>query len=381
MEYEIIKIKNVSKTYRRFKKKEGLRGSIAGLWHRAYEEKTAVEKLTLSIGQGEFVGLIGPNGAGKTTLIKMLTGIISPSEGEIRVLGYCPSQRKNEFKKKYAVVMGQKSQLFFELTLNDTLRLFKEIYEIPEQEFQESRAYFTKLFGVQELMDVQVRTLSLGERMKMELIVALLHNPQVLFLDEPTIGLDVVAAKQIRRFLKEINEERGTTILLTSHYMEDIKQLCRRTVVLNHGRKIFDGNTEELFERYQQKKRITVTFAQPTEIAAKKLAGIEVGKPAKITGEERWGTMALEAGLTVLEDSPYKKVYEVHKEQAKELLEILMQYEPVDIGAEEEEIGTVVERIYRAEEDAEVVMEEKRRAENVEPASQNENRRGGVWHA
>lgn len=243
----IIETKNLTKVYKRYVKKEGVGGSIASLFRRKYTEKKAVSGLDLCIGRGEFVGLIGPNGAGKTTLIKMLTGIIAPTSGEISVLGYYPNEMKNAFKKQYAVVMGQKSQLFFELTVNDILRLFKEIYEIPEADFQRNKAYFTELFGVRELMDVQVRTLSLGERMKMELIVALLHDPGVLFLDEPTIGLDVVASAQIRKFLKKINEEKRTTILLTSHYMEDIRTLCGRCVVLNHGIKIYDGKTEELF--------------------------------------------------------------------------------------------------------------------------------------
>lgn len=170
------------------------------------------------------------------------------------MLGHTPSQRKDVFKKQYAVVMGQKSQLFFELTVNDILRLFQAIYEIPQREYEENKRYFMELFQVEELMDVQVRTLSLGERMKMELMVALLHNPRVLFLDEPTIGLDAIASHQIRGFLREINREKHTTILLTSHYVEDIQMLCDRVVVVSHGRKFYDGGAAELFERYRLQK-------------------------------------------------------------------------------------------------------------------------------
>lgn len=326
MNYTIIRTSNLVKKYRRYKKKEGIRGSIASLFKRDYEDKIAVNQINLSVAEGEFIGLIGPNGAGKTTLIKMLTGIIAPTSGMIDVLGYYPNDLKNEFKKQYAVVMGQKSQLFFELTVNDTLRLFKEIYEIPETEFQENKNYFVSLFGVKELMDVQVRTLSLGERMKMELIVALLHNPKILFLDEPTIGLDAVASKQIRKFLKEINEQKGTTIILTSHYMEDIKALCKRTVVINHGNKIYDGATDELFDRYQRNKRMIVTFDNPI------------------------GDIVLKTcNVSLIGDSPYKKVYEVTRQHTKDLLSELMEYAPKDIVVEEEEIGIVVERIYQEE--------------------------------
>ena len=248
---KVIETRNLTKVYRRFKKPEGLKGSLKSLWKREYVEKIAVKELDFCLEEGEILGLIGPNGAGKTTLTKMLTGIIAPTSGNISVLGYYPNDLKNAFKQQYAVVMGQKSQLFMELTANDTLRLFKEIYGMKEQEFQETKEYFVELFGVRELMDVQVRTLSLGERMKMELMVALLHNPKILFLDEPTIGLDAIASRQVRSFLQKVNQERGTSIILTSHYMEDIRLLCKRCVVINHGSKVYDGSTEELFTRYR----------------------------------------------------------------------------------------------------------------------------------
>ena len=326
MKNKVIETQGLVKTYRRYRKREGIRGSLASLWKREYEEKTAVNRVNLSVEEGEFVGLIGPNGAGKTTLIKMLTGIIAPTEGSIDVLGYYPNDLRNEFKKQYAVVMGQKSQLFFELTVNDTLRLFKEIYEIPEKEYRETKDYFVRLFGVEELMDVQVRTLSLGERMKMELIVALLHQPKILFLDEPTIGLDAVASRQIRKFLREINEEKGTTILLTSHYMEDIKALCRRTVVINRGVSLYDGPTDELFDRYQKNRKVIATFEHP------------MGQIALKTNEVRQ-----------IEDEPYKKVYEAAIPRTRELFAELMEYEPKDIVVEEEDLGAVVERIYQSE--------------------------------
>lgn len=318
----IIETRQLSKTYRRVVKQEGIKGSVKSLFKREYEQKQAVKEMDFSVREGEFVGLIGPNGAGKTTLIKMLTGIIAPSSGEIQVMGFYPNDLKNDFKRQYAIVMGQKSQLFFELTVNDTLRMFQEIYGLKEQEFREAKEYFTALFGVEKLLDVQVRTLSLGERMKMELMAALLHNPRILFLDEPTIGLDAVASRQIRRFLREINQERGTTILLTSHYMEDIRTLCDRSVVINHGQKIYDGETEELFEKYQRDRQVTLSFDRAVE-------GMELPERA-----------------VLVEETSYKKVVRVPREESGALLQRMMEYGPRDVIVEEDEIGRVVERIY-----------------------------------
>lgn len=323
----IIETQNLRKTYRRYQKQEGLKGSIKGLFKREYEEKDAVSDFNLTIREGEFLGLIGPNGAGKTTLIKMLTGIIAPTFGSVEVMGFYPNKLEDRMKQQYAVVMGQKSQLFFDLTAEDTLILYKEIYEIDDDTFRQTKEYFVDLFEVGGLMNVQVRTLSLGERMKMELMTALLHNPRILFLDEPTIGLDAIAIKQIRGFLKKVNKERGTTILLTSHYMEDIKMLCDRCVVVNHGRKIYDGGTERLFAMYQLNKRITVSFAEETPVAVPK-------------------------SCRVLEQTGFKLVLETAREEAGEVLQYLIgNYSPADLAIEEEEIGNVVERIYQAKEE------------------------------
>ncbi len=247
-----ILARGLTKTYRRFEKQEGLLGSVKSLLHRRYVEKTALRGFDLRVEPGEFLALIGPNGAGKTTLVKLLTGIIAPTGGEVSVLGYEPSRLQNALKKRYAVVMGQKSQLFPELTAADTFLLMREMYEIPEARYRENLREFTRLFDAEGLFSVQVRTLSLGERMKMELIASLLHDPEALFLDEPTLGLDAVAQHQVRAFLREVNRRRGTTILLTSHYMEDILQLCGRCVVVTEGEKRYDGETQALFERYRR---------------------------------------------------------------------------------------------------------------------------------
>lgn len=319
----IIEMKQLTKVYKLFEKEAGFKGSLKSLFNRKYIEKKAVSEFDLTVKKGEFIGLIGRNGAGKTTLIKMLTGIIAPSSGELSVLDYTPNRLENDFKKRYAVVMGQKSQLFFELTPADTFLLFKELYDITLEEFKKNVEYFTELFDVSKFMNVQVRTLSLGERMKMELITALLHNPDILFLDEPTIGLDAVAQKQIRHFLKEINRTKGTTIILTSHYMDDIKSLCDRCVVIENSRKIYDGKTDILFEKFQLYKKITVSFEEETEV--------------KLPKE-----------CQIIEKNPYKSVFIISKEKTRGITkEFFENYKIKDIAIEEEDIGNVVERIYK----------------------------------
>ena len=322
---DIIYTNHLTKAYRRFVKEPGFKGSVKSLFRRKYMDKTAVGDFNLSVEKGEFVGLLGPNGAGKTTLIKMLTGIIAPTSGEISVLGYYPNKLENAFKKQYAVVMGQKSQLFFELTPNDTFLLFKELYGIPNDVYKRNVKYFTELFGVRALLDVQVRTLSLGERMKMELITALLHNPGVLFLDEPTIGLDAPAQRQMRGFLREVNANNGVTIILTSHYMDDVRSLCARSVLINGGKKLYDGPTDKLFEAYQTKRKITVVFERETVF----------------TPPDR---------CELLEMNPHKVVFMVPCENSGQVLtKIIQAYKVADISVEDEDIGYVVERIYGTE--------------------------------
>lgn len=324
----LIEAQRLSKSFRRFEKAPGLAGSVKSLFHRAYTEKRAVHDFDLTVESGEFVGLIGANGAGKTTLIKMLTGIIAPSSGRLSVLGHVPNRLENAFKRQYAVVMGQKSQLFFELTASDTFLLFKQLYEIPDAEYKRNVDYFVNLFGVSELTNVQVRTLSLGERMKMELIVALLHNPAVLFLDEPTLGLDAVAQRQMRGFLRSVNRDKGTTILLTSHYMEDIMSLCPRCVVISHGSKLYDGALDILIHTYQHHKKITIEFTSETDLS-------------------------LPEDVQVLERGPFKLSLLAERGRVQALLGLLVRQGPIaDISVEEEDIGVVVERIYAAGEEA-----------------------------
>jgi len=318
----IIKTRNLNKEYKRFEKEPGLKGSVKSLFNRKFISKPAIADFNLSIEEGEFVGLIGPNGAGKTTLIKMLTGIIAPTSGEISVLGYYPNKLENAFKKQYAVVMGQKSQLIFDLTASDTFLLFKEMYEIPNDVYKRSLEMFADLFDARDYLNVQVRTLSLGERMKMELVTALLHNPKILFLDEPTIGLDAPAQRSIRAFLKEVNRRNGTTILLTSHYMEDVRSLCPRSVVVGGGRKVYDGDTGKLFSSYQTRKKVTLQFESETDFFPPE-------------------------DCTVLERSPLKAVLSIPKEKSGAILEQAMRdYALSDISIEEEDIGVVVEKIY-----------------------------------
>jgi ABC-2 type transport system ATP-binding protein len=257
----IIEADGLTKTYRVFQKKEGMLGALRGLYRREYKEVKAVDHIEFAIEPGEMVAFLGPNGAGKTTTLKMLSGLIYPTSGRARVLGYVPSERADAFRRRFALVMGQKNQLWWDLPAADSFQLHREIYSIPPDEFQRTLTELTELLGVEKLTRQAVRELSLGERMKMELIAALLHQPQLLLLDEPTIGLDVVAQVAIQKCLRDYHTRRGVTMLLTSHYMRDIEALCERVLVITHGSLVYDGPLSGIAARFGQSKLVRLQFA------------------------------------------------------------------------------------------------------------------------
>src|SRR4249920_2983691 len=257
----IIEAQGLTKTYRVFQKKPGLRGALRNLFRREYKEVRAVDHVSFSIEPGEMVAFLGPNGAGKTTTLKMLSGLVYPTSGSAQVLGFTPWQRADAFRRQFALVMGQKNQLWWDLPAADSFQLHREIYSIPQDAFQKTLGELTELFGVAALARQPVRELSLGERMKMELIASLLHQPQLLLLDEPTIGLDVVAQFTIQKCLREYNQRRGVTMLLTSNYMRDVEALCNRVLVISHGRVVYDGPLSGISDKFGQAKLLHLQFA------------------------------------------------------------------------------------------------------------------------
>ena len=254
----VIQVQGLTKAYRTYKKQPGFKGAVRGLFHREDEQTIAAKEVTFEVGEGELVGFLGPNGAGKTTTLKMLAGLLYPTSGTARVLGYVPWERADGYRRQFALLLGQKNQLWWDLPARESLELNSKIYGIETAVFERTVAEMTELLQVKDKLNVMVRELSLGERMKMELIAALLHQPKVLFLDEPTIGLDVISQKTVREFLRHHNATRKTTILLTSHYMADILELCQRVIIIDHGTIFFDGKLSEIIDRFADFKLITI---------------------------------------------------------------------------------------------------------------------------
>jgi ABC-2 type transport system ATP-binding protein len=255
-----IEARDLTKIYRTYRKESGLRGSIKGLVKRRYDETRAADQVSFQIEEGEFVGFLGPNGAGKTTVLKMLSGLLNPTSGDARVLGFVPWERRNEMKRQFSLLMGQKNALWWDLPAQESLELNRAIYGIDRARFNKVVGGLAELLEVTDKMNVMVRELSLGERMKMELISALIHEPRVLFLDEPTIGLDVVSQKRVREFLRIYNEEHPIVTMLTSHYMQDIEELCHRVIIIDHGKIFFDGPLSSIIDRFSGHKILSLTF-------------------------------------------------------------------------------------------------------------------------
>ena len=259
-----IETRGLTKVYRTYKKAPGLWGAVKGLGRREYEEVHAAEDITFSIEEGEFVGFLGPNGAGKTTVLKMLSGLLNPTRGTARVLGFVPWERHDEMKRQFSLLMGQKNALWWDLPARESLELNRAIYGIEKSRFRQIVGGLTELLDVKDKLDTMVRELSLGERMKMELIAALLHTPRVLFLDEPTIGLDVTSQKKVREFLRLYNSEHRIVTMLTSHYMQDIQELCHRVIIIDRGRIFFDGPLDSIIDRFATHKMLDLTFGEAT---------------------------------------------------------------------------------------------------------------------
>ncbi len=257
----VIEVNGLTKTFRTYKKQPGFSGAVRGLFRRRYEQTVAVKDISFTIEPGELVGFLGPNGAGKTTTPKMLSGLLYPTSGSARVLGYVPWRREDGYRRQFALLLGQKNQLWWDLPASESFELNARIYGISRAEMRRTLDSMSELLGVRNKLDVSVRELSLGERAKMELIAALLHRPKVLFLDEPTIGLDVVSQKIVREFLRAHNAREKTTILLTSHYMNDIEALCERVIIIDRGTIFFDGKLADVVDRFADSKLLTIQCA------------------------------------------------------------------------------------------------------------------------
>ncbi len=323
-----VETERLNKVYTTRKKNPGIQGAVKALFSREVNRIEAVKSIDLRIEQGELVGFLGPNGAGKTTTLKMLSGILHPTSGTARVLGYDPRQRKPEMLRQIALLMGNKMQLWWDLPAWESFMVLKELYEVPEAKFKKRIDMLIETLNLKDKVHTQVRRLSLGERMKCELAASLLHAPRVVFLDEPTLGLDVVSQKAIRDFLKEVHAEDGCTILLTSHYMQDVQELARRVIVIDHGTLIFDGTLAELSKRFGQTRRLTLSFSQPVE-------------QHELTGYGRLldlpeGGGALQTATLEIEDASVPQITAA----------VLQQLPVADLSVEQTEIEDVIRRLF-----------------------------------
>ncbi|MGE4003936.1 MAG: ATP-binding cassette domain-containing protein [Planctomycetaceae bacterium] len=318
-----IEALNLTKTYRVYRKREGVLASVTGLFKREYKIVEAVKEVSFSLEAGEMVAFLGPNGAGKTTTLKLLAGLIFPTRGDAQVLGYVPWKREHAYRRRFSLVMGQKNQLWWDLPAQESFRLHKEIYRIEPAPFRRRLDELIDLLEVRKLIDQPVRELSLGERMRMELIAALLHSPEVLLLDEPTIGLDVVSQRKVQDFLKFYQAEQQITVILTSHYMKDVEALCERAVIINEGEIKHDGPLAEIVDRFSLHKVISLQFA-----------GTE--PPPDLS---RYGAL--------VESRPPRVKLEVPRQQVPEVLTALLAaFDIEDVGVHDRPLEEVIAEMF-----------------------------------
>jgi ABC-2 type transport system ATP-binding protein len=321
----IIETADLRKVFRSVKRRPGVGGAIAALFSREYEEKAAVDGITMSLEAGELVGYLGPNGAGKSTTIKMLTGILVPTSGSISVAGLVPHRQRLENAQNIGVVFGQRSQLYWDLPLRESFALLRSIYDVPRERFRENLDHFIEILDLDEFMNTPVRQLSLGERMRGDFAAAMLHDPKIVYLDEPTIGLDVVAKEAIREFITQLNRERGTTIILTTHDLADIERLARRVILIDDGNIIFDGPISRLRDEYGTNRTLVITLADSYEDV--QIEGADV--------ESREGNVV-------------RLRFDRRRTSAEALIRRAMErYALSDIAIVEPDIDSIVRRIYR----------------------------------
>ncbi|MCZ2154098.1 MAG: ATP-binding cassette domain-containing protein [Bryobacterales bacterium] len=328
----VVEVENLVKEFRTFDRREGVWGAVRDLYSRRYRNFRAVDNVTFTIDQGEMVGYIGPNGAGKSTSIKMLTGILVPTSGRICANGFNPWRERVRYARTIGVVFGQRTQLWWDIGVVESFRLLQKIYEIPQAEYEDRLEKFDRVLELKRYLHTPVRKLSLGERMRCDVAAALLHNPPLLFLDEPTIGLDIVAKESIRTFLKEVNREYGTTVLLTTHDLSDIEELCHRLMIIDHGKVLYDGGLQELKRRLWSESALRIDLRereQASQIASFSMPGVTVERVDELSFRLRF-----------------------HREQVQpaELIRRVVNEVPVrDLTLEEQPIEEVVRRIYTGE--------------------------------
>jgi ABC-2 type transport system ATP-binding protein len=328
----IIEVRNLAKTFRVLRRRPGFFGGLKTLFSTQYDVVKAVDGITLELAAGEFVGYIGPNGAGKSTTIKMLTGVLYPTSGEVLVDGIVPFRDRSRNGMNIGVLFGQRSQLVWPLPPRDSFNLMRRMYAIPKERYEANLERFVDLLALGDLLDKPVRQLSLGERMRCELVASLLHDPKIIYLDEPTIGLDVVAKERIRRFLTKLNEENGVTILLTTHDISDIEKLCRRVVILDKGRIIHDGDLGRIRNAYGRTRKMTFHPAQPAD-----LPRLE----AEITA------FPAQAQVGLRDDGYVTVSFDSHAVSASDFAKhIVNTYEVTDLSVEEADIEAIIREIY-----------------------------------